>query len=190
MSKAGWSTLSSRRHLLAAGGVSLLAGCGFRPMYGPAGGADASLPADLRRELAAVRMDYVGERAGVLTRRALERRFESAGGGETVPAKYLLQLSTSYGTEVLAYRRDGAISRVRYVGTTSWVLLSRDTPPREIARNLVRTMDAFNVPDYQFFSAEIARDNMERRLVDEQVEQVFLGVSSALRQHLRGGATG
>lgn len=188
MSKAVWSTSSSRRRLLLAGAQGLtlvaLAGCGFQPMYGPASGA-GGLSVDMRRELAAIRLDYIGERAGVLVTRALERRFVDAAGGETVAPKYTLQVTVTYGAEVLGYRRDGAISRLRFTATSNWVLLRRGSPPQEIKRGTVRTIDAFNVPDFQFFTAEISSDAMQRRLLDEIVEQVFLSVAASLRGYLR-----
>ena len=190
MSQAGWSTsLSSRRALLGAGATATLllalAGCGFQPMYGPAG-TDGGLTVDMRRELAAVRLDYIGERSGVLLRRALERRFQDAAG-EPVPAKYTLQLNVSYGTEILGYRTDGGISRARFTATSNWALLTRATPALEIGRGTVRTIDAFNVPDFQFFSAEVSSEAMQRRLLDEIVDQVFLNVAARLRGQLRAG---
>ena len=187
MSKAASSISSSRRGLLRAGGQGLalgaLAGCGFQPMYGPAAGA-GGLSVDMRRELAAVRLDYVGERSGVLITRALERRFSDAAG-EPVPPKYALQVNINYGAEVLAFRKDGAISRLRFTATSNWALFRRGTPPEEIKRGVVRTIDAFNVPDFQFFTAEISSDAMQRRLQDEVVEQVFLNVAAGLRGYLR-----
>jgi LPS-assembly lipoprotein len=156
-------------------------------MYGPAS-TEAGLPLDLRRELAAVRMEYIGERVGVMLQRALERRFESAAGGERPPAKYGLQLNIVFGSEILGYRRDGAISRVRYTATTNWVLLRRAPPAEELGRGMNRTIDAFNVPDFQFFSAEISSEAMQRRLLDELVDQIFLGVAAKLRERLREGS--
>lgn len=183
MSKAVSSTSWSRRGgLLGAAGL-LLAGCGFRPLYGP-GGSVAGVPEDIRAELAAVRVGYMPERAGVLVRRALERRFESAAGGVPVAAKYQLQVQLTYGTEILGYRRDGGISRVRYIATANWVLLDRAPVPEELGRGSHRSIDAYNVPDYQFFSAEISRDTMERRLLDEMTDQIFLGVAAKLRERL------
>lgn len=189
MSKVALSiSSSSRRGLLLAGAGLALAGCGFQPMY--AGGTTAGgMPVDLRRELAAVRMEYVGERAGVLLTRALERRFQDAMP-DPVPAKYGLQLNIRYGTEVLGYRKDGAISRIRFTATSDWVLSSRTTPPQEIGRGTVRTIDAFNVPDYQFFSAEVSSESMQRRLLEEVVDQVFLNVAAKLRGQVRGTPPG
>ncbi len=174
----------ARRGLLLAAAGGVLAGCGFQPMYGPASGA-AGLSVDMRRELAAVRLDYIGERTGVLITRALERRFIDAAGGEVVAPKYTLQVNIALGAEILGYRSDGAISRLRFTATSNWVLLRRDNPPEEIKRGVVRTIDAFNVPDFQFFTAEISSEAMQRRLLEEVVEQVFLNVAANLRGYLR-----
>lgn len=178
------AALCSRRAVLGA--VLALGGCGFRPMYGEVetnGGAFA----DIAPELAAVRVGYLGERYGVQVRRALQRRLEAVAPG--TPARYTLDVSLGVTGEVLGYRRDGAISRVRYIATSNWNLMTLAVPPQTIARSEmpVRTIDAFNVPDLQFFSADTSREAMESRLADVISDEIYRQVALALRRYLKTG---
>jgi len=179
----GWS----RRRLLGGLGLLGLAGCGFQPLHAPVetGGGTT---ADLEQELAAVRVAPMGERFGQLMRRDLQRRLESAAPG--TPARYQLSLGVGLTTEVLGFRRDGTISRVRYVASGNWTLATLSVPPQIIGRSALpfRTLDAYNVPDLQFFAADTSRDAMERRLVDIMAQEVVREVTIALRQHVASGS--
>lgn len=172
--------MCSRRALLG-GLLPGLSGCGFRPLYAPVSAEDGGT-ADIRDELAAVRVGNVPERSGQLLRRELQRRFEGVRLG--VPARYALQVALAYGVEPLGYRRDGTITRLRYTATGSWSLATLGVPPRQIATSAIpaRTIDAFNIPDLQFFAADSARDAMEARLVERLSEEIFRRVAMELRR--------
>ncbi|WP_135467838.1 LPS assembly lipoprotein LptE [Crenalkalicoccus roseus] len=186
MSRAASSTSSSdrrpRRALLGAAGLLALGGCGFRPLYGPAAAPEG--PAELRAELAAVRVAPIGDRFGQLLRRDLQRRFEGSAPG--TQARYLLTVGVGFDTEILGYRRDGTISRVRSIAIGNWTLATLSVPPQPVGRSAmpVRVMDAFNVPDLQFFAADTARDAMEQRLVGMLAHEIANGVALELRRHL------
>lgn len=177
---------ATRRGLLGAAGLLALGGCGFRPLYGPAAAPDA--PDDLRRELAAVRVALIGERFGQLLRRDLQRRFEGLAPG--TPGRYLLTVAVGFDTEILGYRRDGTISRVRTIATGDWNLATQSVPPQVIGRSAIppRVMDAFNVPDLQFFAADTARDATDQRIVEVLGQQIAQGVTLELRRHLASQA--
>ena len=175
-----------RRNLFALGGAALLGGCGFRPLYGPDGsraGADVSGEPALVREMAAVRVTRIPERSGQLLRRNLQRQFDAMGPGTA--ARYELQASFTVRAEPVGLRRDGTPSRVRYLVSAPWTLTDGGTPPTVLARGLARTLDAYNLPDLQFFAAEASRDDMERRVVDELADRIVIGVAAALRQRMR-----
>lgn len=181
--------MSSRRALLRGGagllgGTGLLGGCGFRPLYAPDGtrtpGGDAS-PA-IAAELAAVRVAQIGERAGQVLRRTLQRRLEGSRAGTA--SRYELQASLVYNVELLGYRQDGLITRIRYLATGTWVLTTDAVQPVEVGRGTVRTLDAINIPDLQFFAADASREALERRMVDEVTDRIVLGVATALRRRL------
>jgi hypothetical protein len=57
-------------------------------------------------------------------------------------------------------------------------------PPRQIAASSLpsRAIDAFNIPDLQFFAADSARDAMEGRLVEQLAEEIFRRVAMELRR--------
>ena len=167
--------------MLGLGGLLGLAGCGFRPLYAPVTAEDGGA-GDIRDELAAVRVANVPERSGQLLRRDLQRRFEGLRVG--VPARYALQVALTYAVEPLGYRRDGTITRLRYIATGNWSLSTLSVPPRQIAVSSIpaRALDAFNIPDLQFFAADSARDAMEARLVDELADTIFRRVALELRR--------
>ncbi|WP_165585432.1 LPS assembly lipoprotein LptE [Roseococcus sp. SYP-B2431] len=162
-----------------------LAGCGFRPVYGPEGGrnvAAANEPA-LQEQLASVRVAPIGERTGQVLRRSLQRQFEGLRPG--TQARYDLVVGLSFQAEGLGYRRDGTLTRVRYVATGTWILATAAVPPVVVDRGTVRTFDDFNTPDLQFFAADASRDEMERRLLTEVSDRIVIGVAVALRRRMQ-----
>lgn len=178
--------MSSRRAFLAAP-LLALAGCGFQPVYGPGGernpaaGVGAQEPR-MRDELAAVRIGPMYERSGQLMRRALQRSFEGSQPG--VQGRYELDVALIYSSEILGYRTDGLATRVRIIGTANWVLSTLAVPREVIDRGSARTVDAYNLPDLQFFASDASREDMERRLIAELTERVTVGVAVALRRRM------
>jgi len=147
--------LSSRRAVLALPALAL-AGCGFRPLYGPR-------PDSAAAGLETVRVGLIAERNGQLLRRQLEQRLGRGNG----PARYDLRVGLAYGVEVQGFERDGTPSRVRVTSTANWFLYDTNVPPRLIGQGVERAFDAYNVPENQFFASDTARDAAERRLMDQ-----------------------
>ncbi len=176
--------MSSRRALLAAPLLALGA-CGFQPLYAPngQGGLGAAVAANepsLAQALASVRVGLIPERNGQLMRRALQRQLE--GNMPGVQARYDLAVTLVYATEVLGYQTDGLATRVRIVATANWVLATQSVPREVVDRGSARTVDAYNLPNLQFFASDASREDMERRLVAELSERVTVGVAVALRR--------
>lgn len=192
MSRDGSSTLLSkpwsRRRLLGASGLLALSGCGFHPLYGPVEQSNAQDPG-LMETLASIRVAPIPERNGQLLRRNLQRRFEDGVPG--TPARYSLQVAIAFAPEPLGYRRDGAITRLRYTATASWALVTLSVPPQQVATSSIpyRTIDSFNIPDLQFFAADSARDAMERRLVEQIAEEIHQQVALEMRRRMENRAT-
>lgn len=180
--------MSSRRALVL-GAAGLLGGCGFRPLYAPDGSVNTgtSTSPALADEMAAVRVALIGERTGQVLRRTLQRRLEGSRSG--VASRYELQAGITYNVEVLGYRQDGTITRIRYLATGTWVLNTDAAVPAEVGRGTVRTLDAYNIPDLQFFAADASRDALERRIIDEVSDRIVLGVAAALRRRLAAPPT-
>lgn len=193
MFRAGSSTSLSRaaqrRALLGTAGLLGLSGCGFQPLYAPVTAADGS-QTDMVSELAAVRVGPIYERTGQLLRRNLQRRLEDSAPG--TPARYQLSVVYTPGLEFLGYRRDGTITRVRYTITGTWNLTTLGVPPQPVAQSAIpyRTLDSFNIPDLQFFSADSARDALESRAMEQLAEEVTRQVAMALRRRREAGTTG
>ncbi len=175
--------MSSRRALLALPLLALGA-CGFRPLYGSNGESNAAglgaTEPSLRDALASVRVGLIPERNGQLMRRALQRQLE--GGQPGMQARYDLEVSLNYATEILGYQTDGLATRVRIVATANWLLATMNVPREVVDRGSARTVDAYNLPNLQFFAADASREDMERRLVAELSERVVIGVAVALRR--------
>jgi LPS-assembly lipoprotein len=178
----GWSILSSRRALIALGLPLLAAGCGFRPMHGRSGMREDAQVSDA---LAAVKVGLITERQGQLMRRRLEEGLAPVGRG-TFTAKYDLRVGLSYVAEVQGFRRDGAPSRLRFNATANWFLFDVGAPPREITRGTERAFDAYDIPENQFFAADVARETMERHLIEQLAQHIL----ERLAMHFRGAAQG
>ncbi|MDN3565653.1 LPS assembly lipoprotein LptE [Paeniroseomonas aquatica] len=186
-SSISWSSGWSRRGLL--GGLLGLSGCGFRPLYGPIATADGGQEG-LQSELAAVRIGPLADRTGQLLRRSLQRRMEDSQPG--TPARYLLNVAIELGSEILGYRRDGAITRVRFTLAGNWNLSTLGVPPERIAASGIpfREIDAFNIPDLQFFAADSSRDAALERLMEGVSDEVTRQVAMELRRRKEAAATG
>jgi LPS-assembly lipoprotein len=156
-----------RRALLGAG--LLLGGCGFRPMYGasaPAGGA-AGLPG--------MRVANIPERTGQMLRQALGRRLDPQGRGGA--PRHELRVALAIQNEPIGYRRDGAPSRIRATARADWRVVALGTPETEVASGREQVFDAFNIPDGQFFAADMSRDAMERRLMEQLADRIVQRLS-------------
>jgi LPS-assembly lipoprotein len=150
-----------RRALL--GGALLAGGCGFRPLHGPApGGASAAL--------AGVRVANIPERTGQMLRQALARRLDPQGAG-TAP-RHELRVALAIQNEPIGFRRDGAPSRIRATARADWRVVALGTPETEVASGREQAFDAFNIPDGQFFAADVSRDAMERRLMEQLADRI------------------
>jgi LPS-assembly lipoprotein len=176
--------LLSRRALLALSLPLLAAGCGFRPLHGQRGRPeDTKVAADF----ASVRVGLITERQGQLMRRRLEEGLAPAGRG-TVTAKYDLRVGIAYGLEFQGFRRDGFPSRVRFSATANWFLFDVGAPPREITRGTERASDAYDIPENQFFAADVARETMERQLIEQLAQQILERLAMHFRKAAQGAA--
>ena len=176
-----------RRGLLALGGGGLLglAGCGFQPVYGDQGAASgAGRSPRVASELAATQVALITERSGQLLRRALEQRL-GAGGAAT--ARQELRVSLQFGYEPEGFRRDGTPTRMRYTATGSWQVVTLATPPSVLANGVERVFDAYNVPDNQFFAADMSREAAMRRLLEQLADDIVIRYSVALRERPAAG---
>jgi LPS-assembly lipoprotein len=75
---------------------------------------------------------------------------------------------------------------VRFNATANWFLFDVATPPREVTRGTERAFDAYDIPENQFFAADVARETMERQLIEE----LALHILERLAMHFRASAQG
>lgn len=163
--------------LLLAGGV---AGCGFRPVYGPGGVNTGSAAA----ELSAIDIENIPERIGQLLREDLQVRFERGGTG--TPRRYDLQVILGMSGEAVAIRQDSTSSRIRLVGTASWTLFTQGLPRKQLASGRAREVDGYDVIDQQYFTADLQSEAVQRRMMDALADQVTLQLASWFRNRQAG----
>ncbi len=159
--------------LLALG----LGGCGFRPLHAPGAMSNGH---EISEDLASVRVAVIPDRNGQVLRRALQQRLEDSRPG--TPARYELRPSIAVLADLQGYREDGVISRVRFVITADFFLVRMEPPQEVVLRGNARRFDAFNIPENQFFAADISRDAAERRLMDGLAEDIIRRLALEFRR--------
>jgi LPS-assembly lipoprotein len=172
---------AGRRAFLGLGTAGLLglSGCGFRPLYGSSGAASGPVAA----EFGAIDVARIPERSGQLMRRALQQRLWA--GGQSSP-RYTLTAFPAFGVEPEGIRTSGLPTRIRFTGTASWWLTTKDVPPQAIANGAERSFDAYDLPDNQFFAADAARDAMMARLIDQMAEDIVARLAVRFREQGAG----
>jgi LPS-assembly lipoprotein len=75
---------------------------------------------------------------------------------------------------------------VRFSATANWFLFDTGAPPREITRGTERAFDAYDIPENQFFAADVARDTMERQLIEQLARQVVDSLAMHFRRATQG----
>lgn len=143
--------------LLLGLSAALLAGCGFRPLYGEVGGAVAD------ERLAAVDIELIADRSGQIVRNRLLTRMQP--GGAVTPATHQLDVDVTQSSIGLAVQRDETATRTN-ITVTAHIALT-DLATGEIA--LVQSISSYASYDtlpaeYATLSAE--RDARERALRD------------------------
>lgn len=161
-----------RRHLLL-GGLTLLGGCGFHPVYAPGAGETDSAVA---RELAAVYVPVMPERSGQLFRQALQERLERFGFAAA--KRYELSAPFAVGAEAEGIQPTSDITRVRYTARADWVLRNQTPAGVVEASGSARVMDGLNVIVGQFFALDLESEVVMKRLAENLADQVVAQMSS------------
>jgi LPS-assembly lipoprotein len=147
----------------------LLAGCGFRPMYGRAPDGSAG-PA--QAGLAQISVGLIPERAGQLLRLALQERFERAGIAAV--RRYDLVSSFSIAADLIAIQPDTTATRVRLIGIASWTLLAQDPQRRTLVSGTARSTDGYNIIGQQYFASDLENEQVQRRIAEAVADQMTL----------------
>lgn len=167
--------VSRRKVLLASGSglVSMLGGCGFRPVYGTRGLGGTAAAQD---GLAATSVDIIPERAGQLLRQALQERFERFGAG--VERRYSLQASFRISDDPIAIQQDSSVTRIRVVGFADYTLRSLDASRRTLTSGSARAVDGYDVINQQFFAGDLENEQVVRRVAEATADQVALQLAN------------
>ncbi|MDX1541249.1 MAG: LPS assembly lipoprotein LptE, partial [Geminicoccaceae bacterium] len=141
------------RRALLLGGLGLLAGCGFRPMLQPGGGAE------VREELAAVAVPRLGGRLGQLVRNAILEELNPTA--LDVPHRYELDIRLARRSNALGIQLDNTITRYNLTLTARFEL--QDPSAGAILyRSTVRRVASYNVRRAPY-STLVAEIDAERR---------------------------
>lgn len=168
---------------IALAGLLALAGCGWQPVYGPAGAGGTSAA---EAGFAETSVALIPERNGQLLRQALQARFDRGGAG--VAQRYELAVNgLSISGEGIAIQRDNTTSRIRLVGVAPWSLVSLGPVRRTLASGQARVVDGYNVIDQQYFAADLDSEAVRRRMVEALAEQISLRVAQYFHRQPAGG---
>ncbi|MFD1340900.1 LPS assembly lipoprotein LptE [Litorisediminicola beolgyonensis] len=150
-----------RRTLLA--GLVLLPACGFRPVYGPGGGAEALQ--------GAIAFPEPEGRSGYLLQRRLEERF----GRASLP-RYRMIPEITLDEEDLGTTSTGSTTRYRILGEVDWRLEEIATGETVLTRR-VESFTGYSATGSNVATLAAERDALERLMValaDRIVDQLLL----------------
>ena len=172
--------MTPRRSYLARFGglaaLSLLAGCGFHPVYMPTASGEAGVA---QREMGAVFVESLGERSGQLLRQALQERFERAGPG--IARRYSLIVAYGVAGEGLGVQSDNQVTRVRVIGDAKWYLVAQDPAKTRLAAGQARAVDGYNILNQQYFFGDLSNEASQKRMAEALAEQIAIQVAAWFR---------
>jgi LPS-assembly lipoprotein len=174
--ESGRTTPRSTRRatlLLALGGA--LSGCGFHPVYAPAGTGPG--PA---AELAEVEVRPIYERPGQILRQALLGRFRTEAGQ---PRKFDLSVNFWITGEAQGVLNFTQPTRLRLVGNTNWTLTGRDTASTKLTEGHERVVDGFDIFSSQLFAQDLANEAVQRRIAEAMADRITLRLAVWFHEH-------
>jgi LPS-assembly lipoprotein len=174
-----------RRGFLALGCGAVLAGCGFQPVYMPTASGQAG-PA--QRELAAINVNLMGDRPGMLLRQALQDRFAGVGGA--VARRYDLSVGFWILGSGLGMQHDNTITRTRLIGRANWTLAAEDLAHTQITSGSAHATDAENSLDTQYFASDLENEVIQKRLAEALADQITLQLAAFFRKRAAATAAG
>ena len=143
-----------------------LAGCGFRPVYGPAPAGKA----DAVDQLAAVRIEPLRDRSGQQLHNFL--RDELNPRGQPIDPAYKLQVTLTQRTVKLAFRQDETATRANVILKTDFVLRSTKDD-RVLYSGRVSSINSYNILDDQY-PTDISKADAVRRGLRELSQSIKL----------------
>ncbi|MCW3473933.1 LPS assembly lipoprotein LptE [Rhodovastum sp. RN2-1] len=126
--------------------------------------------------LAAVDVGLIPERSGQQLRQALQERLDRSGAA--LARRYDLTVRLAWNVELLAIEQDSSVTRVRLVGVANWTLTGRDPQRRTLTSGTSRSLDAFNIINEQYFTADLNNQMVQGRVADALAEQITLQLAA------------
>lgn len=153
-------TRSLSRRAVLLGGVTLLAACGFEPVYGPGG----------RAESLSGRIDVLppADEEG----RALSRRLESRLGIAEAP-DLILGADIAIEEEQLGVLPDGSISRYNVIGRVDWTLTRKDETVLKGREQSFTAYSATSTTVATIIAQRSARERLMTLLADRIVADIL-----------------
>jgi LPS-assembly lipoprotein len=164
------------RRLACFGTFTLLTGCGFQPIYMRTASGKAG-PA--QRELATVFVANIPDRPGQVLREALQERLGDDAGSTLA---YDLNVTFSISGEGIAIQNDAIATRIRFVGSANWSLVSRDPKRTVLTSGNARAIDALNIFDSQYFASDLETEVEQRRIAENIATQIATRLGVFFRQ--------
>jgi len=154
----------SRRTALSLLGLSVLAGCGFKPLYASGGG-------DLIGRIA---LGDVDGRSNYYLREALRRRL---GDGGSDPL-YRLEVATKIERESLVLRKDDASTRYSYRASANVTVTRLDTS-ETVLTDEVRVISSYDATS-SLYASRVSQRAVERQVADTLGERIASRVIAEL----------
>jgi len=156
--------------MLAGCCILLLAGCGFRPLYGHSGGGNSAA-------LARVKVDPIPDRMGQILHNLLLERLSP--GGPTDRPVYQLSVSLSEGRQELAIRKDESATRANLTVTARFRLTLIDRPDLGELAGSAASTNSYNVLQSEYATLSAENDARNRALI-ALAEEIRLHVAAGL----------
>ncbi len=140
----------------------VLAGCGFRPLYGT-GGSDGNVAGDL----SAIKIDLIADRTGQQLHNQLLDLLTPRGR----PAKplYILKVTLTERTSEIAVKSTGLATRANVFVDARYTLVSIDTG-KPLTKGTARAFSSYNLTDSEFSNLTAEQDSLSRAARDIAIE--------------------
>lgn len=145
----------------------LLAGCGFRPMYGSA----------LEPQLAAIYVEPIGDRDGYELRNRLIDLLHS--DGSKAGKRYVLKVSLDENSQGIALRNDATITRYNQTLNAHYVLT--DAKGGVLTEGDQTNLSAYNVAVSPYATLAAAQDT-SKRAAQDIAERIHLDLGAWFRR--------
>jgi LPS-assembly lipoprotein len=153
-------------------GALAAVGCGFRPLYAPAGTTNAAL--------SEVFVDVIANRNGQLLRQSLQERLDGDSEGEK---RYELSVLYIMQADAIGVQSDSSVTRTRFVGHAKWVLKKAGLTGATVASGSAQALDGANDINSQFFYLDLSTEAVDRRMGDALADQIVQQIAAYFRAH-------